>query len=42
VQSSLNGGSTFTVYLPMTRRIGRTTGERSALVADRGADRGAA
>jgi signal transduction histidine kinase len=46
VQSSLNKGSTFIVYLPMTRRVGRTTGERSALVsertADRGADRGAA
>jgi signal transduction histidine kinase len=40
VQSSLNEGSTFTVYLPMTRRVGRTTGERSALIAERGADRG--
>jgi two-component system, NtrC family, sensor kinase len=41
VQSSRDAGSTFTVYLPMTRPIGRTTGERSALVGDRGADRGA-
>ncbi len=41
VQSALNKGSTFTVYLPMTRPIGRTTGERSALVTERGADRGA-
>ena len=41
VQSSLNAGSTFTVFLPMTRRIGRTTGERSALAGDRSPDRGA-
>ena len=40
VQSSRDAGSTFTVYLPMTRRVGRTTGERSALVSERGADRG--
>jgi signal transduction histidine kinase len=36
VQSALNEGSTFTVYLPMTRPLTRTTGERSALVAERG------
>jgi two-component system NtrC family sensor kinase len=40
VQSSRNKGSTFTVYLPMTRRVGRTTGERNALVSDRSTDRG--
>jgi two-component system, NtrC family, sensor kinase len=37
VQSALNKGSTFTVYLPMTRPATRTTGERSALIAERGA-----
>jgi signal transduction histidine kinase len=31
VQSELNKGSTFTVYLPMTRPMTRTTGERPAL-----------
>ena len=31
VQSELNNGSTFTVYLPMTRPTTRTTGERPAL-----------
>jgi signal transduction histidine kinase len=31
VQSELNKGSTFTVYLPMTRPLTRTTGERIAL-----------
>ena len=36
VQSALDEGSTFTVYLPMIRPLTRTTGERSALVAERG------
>jgi two-component system NtrC family sensor kinase len=37
VLSELNKGSTFTVYLPMTRPITRTTGERRALTGERGA-----
>jgi signal transduction histidine kinase len=37
VQSELNKGSTFTVYLPMTRPTTRTTGERRALSGERGA-----
>src|SRR6185295_3381982 len=37
VQSELNKGSTFTVYLPMTRRTTRTTGERIALTGERAA-----
>jgi two-component system NtrC family sensor kinase len=37
VASELNVGSTFTVYLPMTRPTTRTTGERLALTGLRGA-----
>ena len=37
VSSELNKGSTFTVYLPMTRPTTRTTGERRALSSERGA-----
>ncbi|HMG23908.1 MAG TPA: HAMP domain-containing sensor histidine kinase, partial [Kofleriaceae bacterium] len=37
VASELNNGSTFTVYLPMTRPTTRTTGERLALTGLRGA-----
>jgi two-component system NtrC family sensor kinase len=44
VSSELNKGSSFTVYLPMTRRTTRTTGERFALTTERAAagERGAA